>query len=74
MTQPVFDITEIDRLQWNHLADTGDTRNVVLRFVDSNQRLLPRELHISCFQISEWPFQEHLYDRCDQGPRARSES
>jgi hypothetical protein len=66
MANQIFNITAIDHLKWEFVADGADSNNVVLRFIDSNGRLLPEALNITGFKISEWHFQERIYDRSDE--------
>jgi hypothetical protein len=66
MAKLVFDFTGIDRLRWEFVARSGEPEDVVLNFADSEGRLLPKKLVISGFQMSEWHFQEQVYDRCDE--------
>jgi hypothetical protein len=66
MARPVFNITGVDRLRWEFVTDRGDENDVVLRFADSKGRLRPNELHISAFRMSEWHFQEQVYDGSDE--------
>lgn len=66
MAEPIFEITDVYRLRWQFVRESDDASDVVLRFADSNQRLLGKELHICGFRMGDWHFQEGIYDRCDE--------
>jgi hypothetical protein len=66
MVNPAFNITGVNRFQWDSVADRGDASDVVLRFADSKQRLLPKALDLAGFRMRDWHFQEKVYDGCDE--------
>ena len=66
MDTPVFDVTGIDHLRWEHVAFGEDACDVVLRFAAKKGRTFPRALDISGLQMSDWHFTECVYNRCDE--------